>query len=206
MANMRLPDPFTHPHLEGLGFSSCVLTDNDPITRDEMPNGEVREVKMSAQYFSIDIRYPDLLPTEYAVLDAFLLESKRTRSYIEVVLPYYESFRVMGNTALTSIASGQKGSTIRITNTAVLLGTPLPGDLFKLSTHQKVYKITSVTKDSTSWTLGLYPDLRTTTNGSEKPVFTGIKFRTKALNLDTYSSNETADGVFTGMGLNLRES
>ena len=206
MTSMRLPDPFTHPNLDGLGFSSCTLTDNDPITRDELPNGEVREVKISAQYFSIEIRYPELLPSEYAVLDSFILESKRTRSYIEVLLPYYESFRIRGNVGLTTIPSGQNGSTIQINNTGVLVGEPKLGDLFQLSTHPKVYKITSLTKGASSWTLGLYPDLRITTNGSEKPVFTGIKFRTKALNLDSYSSEETADGVFTGLGLSLRES
>lgn len=202
----RLPDPFTHPHLEGLGFESCTLTDNDPIVRDELPNGTVREVKSAAQYFSINVSYPDLFYNEYAVLDAFLLEYKRTRGYIEVLLPQYESFRVKGNPSFSSIPSGQKGSTLRINNIANFVGTPQAGDLFKLSTHPKVYKITSVTKEANAWVLGLYPDLRTTTNGSEKPVFTGITFRTKLMNGDTFAATTTADGVYSGLGLTLRES
>lgn len=203
---MRLPDPFTHPHLEGLGFEVATLIDNDPIIRDELPNGTVREVKVAAQYFGINITYPELYPNEYATLDAFLLESKRTRSYIEVLLPQYESFKVKGSMALVNIPSGQRGSILEINNATSLNGAPALGDLFKLSTHPKVYKITSFRKEANKWVLGLYPDLRITTNGQEKPVFTGITFRTKGMNLDTFSASLDANGMYTGLSLNLRES
>lgn len=203
---MRLPDPFTHPHLEGLGFEVATIVDNDPIIRDELPNGTVREVKVAAQYFGINITYPELYPNEYTTLDTFILESKRTRSYIDVLLPQYESFRVKGNPSATVIAPGLKGSVLEISNTGYLNGAPQVGDLFKLSTHPKVYKITSFKKESNKWTLGLYPDLRITTNGQEKPIFTGITFRTKGMNLDTFSASLDANGMYTGLSLNLRES
>ncbi|QYC97265.1 hypothetical protein [Escherichia phage IME178] len=42
---MRLPDPYTNPELSGLGFESVNLIDNDPVIRDELPNGKVNEVR-----------------------------------------------------------------------------------------------------------------------------------------------------------------
>ena len=113
---MRLPDPFTHPQYQGLGFETSVLIDNDPMIRDELPDGSVLEVKSAAQYYSINITYPDLYPDEYAVLSSFILEYKRTRSFIDVMLPNYEVFRVKGNPSVTSIPTGQKGNTIQIQN------------------------------------------------------------------------------------------
>ncbi|QGH45225.1 hypothetical protein [Bacteriophage Eos] len=203
---MRLPDPFTHPQYSGLGFETAVLIDNDPMIRDELPNGSVLEVKSAAQFYGINITYPDLYPDEYAILSSFILEYKRTRGFIDVLLPHYEVYRVRGNPSTTTIASGQKGNSIQIGNTGGLTGTPNPGDLFQLSTHPKVYKITSFQNVSGVWTLGLYPDLMITTNGSEKPVFTGILFRTKLMNGDSFTEEFTADGVYPGQSLNLRES
>lgn len=202
---MRLPDPFTNPEI-ALGFTSANLVDNDPLLRDELPNGKVLESKVSAQYWGLEISYPDMFPEEFMFLDAFIAEYKRTGGYIEVLLPQYENFRVSGNTLLTSIASGQKGSTIRITGISNLRGEPKPGDLFKLTTHAKVYKITKIVKDASSWTLSLYPDLFVTTNGSDKPIFNGILFRTKLASGETLSNNPTVDGVYTGVGIKLRES
>lgn len=204
---MRLPDPFTYPQYPGLGFETCTLTDNDPMIRDELPNGSVLEVKSASQFYSIRITYTDLFPEEYRLLSSFLLEYKRTRSYIEVLLPHYEAYRVRGNASGTNIASNQKGNTITInTAGASLQGEPMPGDLFQLSTHPKVYKVTSFSKAGTNWTLGLYPDLMITTNGSEKPIFNGILFRTKLMTGDALSEEITADGMYPGQGLTLRES
>lgn len=202
---MRLPDPFTNPDI-AQGFTSARLVDNDPVIRDELPNGRVLEVKVSAQYWGIEITYPDLYPEEFMFLDAFMKEYKRTGGYIEVLLPQYENFRVSGSTAAVAIASGQKGSTIVMTNTSALRGVPKPGDLFKLSTGNKVYKITSVASTASTMTLTLYPDLFATTNGSDKPVFNGILFRTKMAAGETIEDNITPDGVYTGVSLKLRES
>lgn len=201
----RLPDPFTNPEI-ALGFTSASLIDNEPLIRDELPNGKVLESKVSAQYWGIDISYPDMFPEEFKFLDAFVAEYKRTGGYIEVLLPQYENFRVRGNTATTSIPPGQKGSALTISGVNTLQGVPKPGDLFKLSSHPKVYKITVVVNNGSNWVLGLYPDLFTTTNGSEKPVFNGILFRTKLASGETLNNNQSIDGVYTGVGLKLRES
>lgn len=202
---MRLPDPFTNPDLCP-GFETANLIDNDPMIRDEMPNGKVLEVKTATQYWGINITMPDLLPDEFRFLDAFISDYKRTGGFIEVLLPQYESGRVSGNTDNANIASGQKGSIINITNTTLLVGTPKPGDLFKLSTHPKVYKITTVSATSSTMTLTLYPDLAITTTGAEKPVFNGILFQTKLLNGDAFEQSITKDGMYTGIALNLREA
>ncbi|UCR80912.1 distal tail protein [Escherichia phage Lindwurm] len=203
---MRLPDPYTNPELSGLGFESVNLIDNDPVIRDELPNGKVNEVKVSAQYWGINISYPELFPDEYNVLDAFILEYKRTGSYIDVILPQYEAFRVRGNTSLVNIPAGQKGSNITMDTKGLLIGTPKPGDLFKLSNHPKVYKITSFNKSGNTWSINLYPDLFITTTGTEKPVFNGILFRTKLMNGDAFGSTLNNNGTYSGISLNLRES
>ncbi|UPW38327.1 distal tail protein [Escherichia phage vB_EcoS_ESCO30] len=203
---MRLPDPYTNPELSGLGFESVNLIDNDPVIRDELPNGKVNEVKVSAQYWGINISYPELFPDEYSVLDAFILEYKRTGSYIDVILPQYEAFRVRGNTSLVNIPAGQKGSNITMDTKGLLTGIPKPGDLFKLSNHPKVYKITSFNKSGNTWSINLYPDLFITTTGAEKPVFNGILFRTKLMNGDAFGSTLNNNGTYSGISLNLRES
>lgn len=203
---MRLPDPYTNPELSGLGFESVNLIDNDPVIRDELPNGKVNEVKVSAQYWGINISYPELFPDEYSVLDAFILEYKRTGSYIDVILPQYEAFRVRGNTSLVNIPAGQKGSNITMDTKGLLTGTPKPGDLFKLSNHPKVYKVTSFNKSGNTWSINLYPDLFITTTGAEKPVFNGILFRTKLMNGDAFGSTLNNNGTYSGISLNLRES
>lgn len=203
---MRLPDPYTNPELSGLGFESVNLIDNDPVIRDELPNGKVNEVKVSAQYWGINISYPELFPDEYSVLDAFILEYKRTGSYIDVILPQYEAFRVRGNTGLVNIPAGQKGSNITMDTKGLLTGIPKPGDLFKLSNHPKVYKITSFNKSGNTWSINLYPDLFITTTGAEKPVFNGILFRTKLMNGDAFGSTLNNNGTYSGISLNLRES
>lgn len=203
---MRLPDPYTNPELSGLGFESVNLIDNDPVIRDELPNGKVNEVKVSAQYWGINISYPELFPDEYNILDAFILEYKRTGSYIDVILPQYEAFRVRGNTSLVNIPAGQKGSNITMDTKGLLIGTPKPGDLFKLSNHPKVYKITSFNKSGNTWSINLYPDLFITTTGAEKPVFNGILFRTKLMNGDAFGSTLNNNGTYSNISLNLRES
>lgn len=201
----RLPDPFTNPEY-ALGFQKAVVIDNDPMTRDELPNGKVNEVKMQAQYWGLQISYPDLFEAEFSFLDAFILEYKRTGGYIDVLLPQYEKFRVRGATTAVTIPAGLSGSTIILDNIGALIGKPNPGDLFKLNAYPKVYKITSVVTTSSRWTLTVYPDLANTTNGSEKPVFNGILFRTKLMNGDSFQSDLTVDGVYTGVSLDLRES
>lgn len=203
---MRLPDPYTNPELSGLGFESVNLVDNDPMIRDELPNGKVREVKVSAQYWGINISYPELFPDEFAKLDSFILDYKRKGDYIDVLLPQYEAFRVRGDTSTVNIPAGQKGSTVMMDTKGTLRGLPKPGDLFKLSNHPKVYKITSITTAGNSWQLSIYPDLFITTTGSEKPVFNGILFRTKLMNGDSFGSTLNNNGTYSGISLSLRES
>lgn len=203
---MRLPDPYTNPEYSGLGFESVTLVDNDPMIRDELPNGKVVEVKISAQYWGINISYPDLFPDEYAFLDAFLLEYKRTATYIDVLLPQYEAFRVRGDTSTVNIPAGQKGSQLLMDSKGVLTGRPKAGDLFKLSNHPKVYKITGIKVTGNTWALNLYPDLFITTTGSEKPVFNGILYRTKLMNGDSFGSTLNSNGTYSGISLSLRES
>lgn len=147
-----------------------------------------------------------MFPDEYSVLDSFILEYKRTGGYIDVILPQYEAFRVRGNTNLVNIPAGQKGSNITMDTKGLLTGTPKPGDLFKLSNHPKVYKITSFNKSGNTWSINLYPDLFITTTGAEKPVFNGILFRTKLMNGDAFGSTLNNNGTYSNISLNLRES
>ncbi|QPB12127.1 hypothetical protein [Providencia phage PSTCR5] len=201
---MRLPDPYTHPGLVP-GFESVTLIDNDPVTKDRMANNQVFEVRTVSQYWGISIPFPDLFPKEFFLMDAFIGEYKRKGGFIEILLPQYETFGIRGDLANAKIPGGQKGNSLTM-NIPNLTGLPKVGGLFKLSSHYKVYKITSVTTNGNNLTLGLYPDLATTTNGAEKPVFNGILFQTKPLQLETWKSTLTSDGMYESFTLNFEES
>lgn len=202
---MRLPDPFTHPGAVP-GFQTASLIDNDPVVRDPLPNGKVNEVKMYAQYWGVEISFPDLYEGEYRILTSFIQEYKRTGTFIDVLLPQYEKFRVRGNTDLLKVQSGLKGSQLVITNVSSVSGVPQIGDLVRLSTHPKVYQISSLVTDNTKWTINVYPDLFITTTGSEKLQLNGITFQTKITNANAFGKELNADGVYSGLTLSLREA
>lgn len=202
---IRLPDPFTHPD-EAPGFLKAPLVDNEPIIQDELPNGKVIQVKSSAQFWSVNITYPDLYELEYRVVSTAILEAKRTNQAIELVLPQYTTFRVYGDLPQTKIAAGQKGNTLEITNINGVGGAPYLGDLFKLSTHPKVYKITKYERSGDKIVLGLYPDLFITTTGNELPVFNGVSFQMKQVSRSSTTEDPNADGLYEGVQYSFRES
>lgn len=201
---MRLPDPYTHPG-QVPGFESVTLIDNDQIMSDRMGNNQVFETRTVAQYWGISIPFPDLFPQEFYLMDGFICDYKRRGGFIEILLPQYETFGIRGNLLEAKIPSGQKGSTVTM-NIPSLTGLPKVGGLFKFSTNYKVYKITSVEANGNNLTIGVYPDLFITTNGSEKPVFNGILFQTKPVQLDRWKSTLTADGMYEGFTLEFEES
>lgn len=202
---IRLPDPYTNPG-EAPGFTNAPLTDNQPIIQDAMPDGRLLQQKSAAQFWSMKISYPELFDMEYRLISSAINEAKRTDDFIEIVLPQHVSYRVQGDESKASIAAGQKGSSLVITNTSGLTGFPYPGDLFKLSTHAKVYKITSVDVSTPNqMTINLYPDLFIDTDGSEKPVFNDIKFQVKLSNR-TIMEDVSVDGLYTGITYDFRES
>lgn len=208
MANIRLPDPFTNPN-EAPGFVSAPLVDNEPILQDELPNGKVKQVRSAAQFWSTTISYADLYESEYRYVMSAILESKRTGNHIEAVLPQYAVYRVFGDLTKCTIAAGQKGNSLVIGNTTGLTGRPFVNDLFQLSTDTKVYKITKVDVDlaAHTMTLGIYPDLQTTTVGvNEHPNFNEVKFQMVLMNRSSIPENINADGLYTGVSLALRET
>lgn len=202
---IRLPDPFTHPDVAP-GFLKAPLIDNEPILQDELPNGKVVTTQSAAQYWGINISYPDLYEVEYRLVSQAINEAKRTGEPMLVVLPQYVNFRISGDVTKTNIAAGQKGSTIEITNISGLQGAPYIGDLFKLSTHPKVYKITGYTRSVDKITLNIYPDLFIETTGSEKPEFNNIMFQVKLTDRSSISEDINADGMYEGVSYSFRES
>lgn len=204
MSSIRLPDPFTHPN-EAPGFLSAPLVDNQPLLVDEMPNGKVIKTKSSAQFWGINISYPDLYETEYRMVSSAINESKRLGSNIELVLPQHIVYRVTGDTSVVSIPAGLKGSVVEIDGTDILRGHPHVGDLFKLSTHPKVYKITKFTKEKNKFIIYIYPDLFITTNGSEKPEFNDIRFQMTLVE-KSLVENINVDGLYTDVAYQFRES
>ncbi|AUG85043.1 distal tail protein [Vibrio phage Ceto] len=202
---IRLPDPFTHPD-EAPGFLKAPLVDNEPILQDELPNGKVLQTKTSAQYWSVDITYPDLYDLEYRLISSTIEEAKRTGDTIEIVLPQYINYRVIGDLTATSIPAGQKGSTIEITGTSNIQGAPYLGDLFKLSTHPKVYKITKFKREADKFILNIYPDLFIETKGTEKPVFNVVPLQVRLVNRTSIEANVNADGMYEGISYSFRES
>lgn len=202
---IRLPDPFTHPD-DAPGFLTAPLVDNEPIIQDELPNGKVLTVQSSAQFWSVNITYPDLYELEYRLVSSAINEAKRTNDHINVVLPQYSTFRVSGDLSAVSVPAGQKGSTLELTGTSHLKGAPYIGDLFQLDSHPKVYKITGYKKDVDKITLYIYPDLFIETLGTEKPVFNNIIFQMKQVGRESLTENINADGMYEGIAYSFRES
>lgn len=205
---MRLPDPFTHSGVDKApGFLSAPLVDNEPIIQDILPNGKVSEVKSAAQFWSVDIIYPDLLDSEFRLINSTILKAKSVDDYIEILLPQYEHFHVQGDESTCSIASGQKGTSLVIGNVGQLTGRPYIGDLFKLDTHAKVYKIVDYTdNEDGTWTIDLYPELFITTTGAEKPVFNTVLLQMKLVDRTQLAENYNADGLIEDVGYSFRES
>lgn len=202
----RLPDPFTHPGLAP-GFTSAPLVDNEPILQDALPNGKVLEVSSALQYWSTTITYPDLFDEEYRLISSAINAAKAGDGQIQLALPQYLHMRVFGDLSTISIAAGQTGSSIVLGNTAGITGRPYVGDLFQLSTHNKVYKITSVSVDSVNntMTLGLYPKLAIATTASMKPKFNDILFNMKLTNRSTITETLNSDGMYESISYSLRE-
>lgn len=135
-----------------------------------------------------------------------ILEAKRTNQDIDVVLPQFIVYRVRGDLSSVTIADNQRGSTLVLTNTTSMVGLPFVGDLFKLDTHPKVYKITKVAKEGDKITLNIYPDLFIATTGIEKPVFNNISFKMKLMGRDKLVEDKNVDGMYEGVEFTLRES
>lgn len=202
---MRLPDPFTSSVAPG--FNSAVLGDVDPQIQDPMSDGSVLRVNTASQYWTISLAYPDLTRDEFDFLVGALAEAKRLREDIQILLPQYETFSVSGDTAATTIAQGQTGTQITIAGTEGLTGRPRINSLFKLSGCTKIYKITSFTDLGSSWTLGLYPDLVETTDGTEKPQFNGILFNVVLVEPNLPSEDPSVeDLLYRGVALDFREN
>lgn len=203
----RLPDPFTHPNIAP-GFLTAPLVDNEPIFQDALPNGRVLELTAAAHFWSCTITYPDLLENEFRLVNSAVQKAKTGDGVIQLALPQFLNLRVTGDTETTSIAAEQTGSTLVITGAQNLTGNPYVGDLFQLKGEPKVYKITSVSRssDNRTLTLGLYPNLVRPTLTTDKPEFNNILFNMKLSNRSGLSENPNADGLYTGVSLQLRES
>lgn len=200
---MRLPDPYVDSNAPG--FSSARLGDVDPYIRDDMSNGAVLRTKVAAQYWTLDLTYPDLTEQEFTIINTAVAEAKRTSSALEVLLPQYERYNVTGDATTATVVDGSSGSSVTILDVEALTGLPKVGDLFKLSNHPKVYKITSVTDNTTDWVLNLYPALATTTFNA-KPVFNNVLFKT-TLEVDSLPVEDvTLEGFYKGVTIALRET
>lgn len=199
---MRLPDPYVDNAAPG--FSSAKLTDVDPYIRDDMSNGSVLKTKVAAQYWKLDLDYPDLTEDEFRILQSAVAEAKRQNSTIDVLLPQYEQYHVQGDVSTANVVDGSSGSQVTITDVNLLIGNPRVGDLFKLSNHSKVYKIVSTDIQPGTWIISLYPNLAVTT-AAATPVFNNILFETTLASDTLPIEDVSVDGFYRGVGLALRE-
>lgn len=200
---MRLPDPYTNSLAPG--FNAAKLGDIDPHLVDEMPNGTVLKLKSAAQYWTLDLEYPDLTEEEYQILITALAQAKNIGDTIDVLLPQYEKYRVQGDTNSLVIAPGQSGNWVTIENTSILTGSPYIGDLLQFTNHSKVYKILAITKLATTWNIQLYPNLAKETEAGTKPIFNSILFNTTLVTDNLPTEDPSIDGFYRGVTLALRE-
>ena len=199
---MRLPDPYVDQSAPG--FSSAKLVDIDPYITDTMSNGTVLRTKVASQYWTLDLAYPDLTEDEFRIIHSSLADSKRLGTTVDVLLPQYEQYHVKGDTTTATVVDGSSGSQLTITDINDLTGSPRVGDLFKLSTHSKVYKITDTDIQAGTWVLSLYPNLAVTTLNAN-PVFNNILFE-MTLGKDSLPTEDVSvDGFYPGVSISLRE-
>lgn len=154
----RLPDPTTTP--VGPGFVSQQLIDNTPGMVHPLNSGSTVSVKYpGGNYWTIDVAYPELAPSQALVMQAFLysIQGGFDNFYVALADKYNPqtgawdvSLAGMGNLAL-----GVNSRTLVISNWDTMSSTGNDfsvGDLLKLTNSKKVYFIVGRT-----YTAGVFP-------------------------------------------------
>lgn len=204
MTNIRLPDPLTDPNAPG--FTSVGIKNSNPKYLDELMGGKTISVESAAQQWGLSLSYTDLFKNEFSIIENTVLEAMQSGSKLEVLVPHLESYRVSGSLAGITISPNQKGTSLVITDFTPT-GTPEAGDMLKLGNHSsKVYKILKVSRSANTLTLKLFPALRKATTGSETLILNNILFEVSINDPTTWTSNYSADGVYSSFNLELTEN
>ncbi|MEK9894903.1 MAG: hypothetical protein VW518_00570, partial [Burkholderiaceae bacterium] len=144
---------------QGPGYASIQINSVSKTLRDRTTSGTL--VARSAAYHSweINIAYNPMTKEEFAPIYGFLLEKQGSLKPFYVAIPQYDTLQ---NSSFATYAASNNLETITSYNSGAISmildgpnsythtsnGTPLPGDMFTISStnsnHKKAYKVTRV--------------------------------------------------------------
>ena len=207
----QLPDPNTTP--PGPGFVSQQIIDKTPGMMHTLNNGGSVSVKFSGSNWEIQIGYPQLTIAEANTIIPFVysLQGGFTNFYVQLPTYANPASNPWGATSIVAadVSTGTNSNQIDIANWANRgSGNELAvGDMIKLDTHSKIYLITGALVTAGVMTLTLNCDLsisRTAVDAATiEPNDIMFKVRLKG---DAPPFNLTADGLYEGFSLNMREN
>lgn len=120
--------------------------------------------------FSFTARYRDLTWSEFASVEAFLIQQKGGAETFQIVLP-----TLSYNSGTATSASTSGGAAIGATSVGVTMTGTLPkGSLFKFNNHSKVYMATA--DRSGTGTLSFYPPLEVAVSTAQAMTIDAVPF------------------------------
>lgn len=207
----ELPTPNTIP--AGPGFVSMTLTDNAPGMIHPLNSGGTIAVKISGNYWTVVIAYPQLTIAEGNTIIPFLysLQGPFTNFYAQ--LPIYINPTAGAWAAVPAAAEvsmGAAANQVVITNWAANIlasGSTLgAGDMLKFTNTNKIYMVVATSLVGDSMTITLNTEVSDTAAMAAATIEPNdIKFRVR-LNGEGPAFALTADGLYAPFSLTLREN
>jgi hypothetical protein len=206
----RLPDPTTNP--AGPGFVSQQILDNTPGMMHNLNHGGSVSVKFSGSYWTIDIGYPQLTISQANTIIPFIysLQGGFTNFYVQ--LPTMANPQtgawVSNGIVAGNVSMGTNSNQLSIANWSTRgTGNELnPGDMLKLTNHNKIYMITNTSLTADIMTLTLNCDVLDPTQVAVASIQPNdIKFRVRQKGAAPGFSL-TPEGLYNAFSLSLREN
>ncbi|MCW2478117.1 hypothetical protein [Candidatus Symbiopectobacterium sp. NZEC135] len=171
-------------------ISSFVLSDNQPMYKNQANSGRLIQRSTGIQYFDISFQV-NLNIDDRAAFQKWIAEHSQGKPF-EMSLGYYSLYNGLqkGNV----IANAASKNTYKITCTSVIE----VGTLIQFSGHKKIYRV--IANDGV--TLSIFPSLRQEVQNNETIKYNDIK-GTFILNVDKnkyeYKSEQIVQQTFTAV-------
>ena len=166
------------------GFTTINYRNNVTNRTTESVNGRTQRSTTGGQYWSFSLESPPLERTAFMAIYSFIVKQNGTFEEFTISPPVVGSTSgtATGDLTTNSMSTAQKqigSSTLRFGNRAdssPVTGTLKAGDLFKLSSHDKVYMITAdVTFDgSTAPEVSIYPPLVQAVDNAQDVTYNSV--------------------------------
>lgn len=201
---MRLPDPFTDS--KAPGFYSLNLVSKSTILQDVLPNSKVIQVDQNQHSWELEITYKDLTEDEAMILRNFLLQTRRTNSPIEVLIPTMQNYAFKPSSY--NIKVGLGGNSLVLTNVTSEPTGFNTRTMVKVSSYPKLYQVLGYTYNSSTKELSLdiFPNLQSQTVAGDIASFSNITLNTRLSDPTAIEILFNPDEFIDEVTLNLIES